>query len=412
MRISRVVRVGLVLTVLAVVAAGCGGSDDAKATSDSGSDAKVLTIGYSAWPGWFPLAVAEKEGLFKKAGLNVKLEYFADYTSSLDALVAGKVDVNAQTLNDTIFAVASGSKQKIFITGDNSTGNDAVICDKSITSVKDLKGKTVAAEAGVVDHFLLLQGLKKAGMTEADINFQGVKTDAAAAAFAGGQFDCAAVFAPFTVQALQRPNSHVLFSSKDFPGVIPDHLVATEAAAKDRKADLQKLTDAWYATYDFIQKHPDEANKIMADKAQLSEKDYADLAGGTTLFDAKQAANAFEDRKGDPTSLPEMARQTNPFLVSSGLAKEPADLTGLFEPQYTDRLHQREVGGPDVSDAAMEPGAATSAPASTVAGAAGPLFGSADRPAPGGGERDHRAPGASTSVRCGGSEGTSRRTGA
>ena len=85
----------------------------------------------------------------------------------------------------------------------------------------------------MVDHFLLLQGLATAGMTEKDINFQGVKTDAAAAAFAGGQFDCVAVFAPFTLQALKRPGSHVLFSSKDFPGTIPDHLVATEDAAED-----------------------------------------------------------------------------------------------------------------------------------------------------------------------------------
>jgi hypothetical protein len=45
--------------------------------------------------------------------------------------------------------------------------------------------------------------------------------------------------------------------------------------------------------------------------------------------------NAFEDRADDPTSLPEMARRINPFLVSSGLAKGEADLSGIFAPQYT-----------------------------------------------------------------------------
>ena len=74
------------------------------------SGATKLTIGYSAWPGWFPLAVAEEKGIFEKAGLDVDLKYFADYTASLDALVAGQVDVNAQTLNDTIFAVAVGRR--------------------------------------------------------------------------------------------------------------------------------------------------------------------------------------------------------------------------------------------------------------------------------------------------------------
>ena len=70
-----------------------------------------VTIGYSAWPGWFPLAVADKAGIFKKNGLDVDLKYFGDYIASLDAMVAGKLDANAQTLNDTMAAVAGGSKQ-------------------------------------------------------------------------------------------------------------------------------------------------------------------------------------------------------------------------------------------------------------------------------------------------------------
>lgn len=324
-----------VAAALALTLAACGssGGDSSSGSGDGGGSMK-LTIGYSAWPGWFPLAVAEEKGIFTKAGLDVDLKYFADYTASLDALVAGQVDVNAQTLNDTIFAVASGAKQKVVVVNDNSTGNDQIICDKSVTSIKDLKGKTVAAEAGVVDHFLLLQGLAKEGLTQDDIEFKGVKTDAAAAAFAGGQFDCVGVFAPFTVQAAERKDSKVLFSSKDFPGAIPDHLVATEKAAGNEKA-MTALVDAWYQTLDYIAKNPEEATKIMAEKAGLSTEEYDDFGSGTTIFTPEQAVNAFEDRKGDPTSLPEMARRINPFLVESGIAKEEADLSGLFEPKYT-----------------------------------------------------------------------------
>ena len=134
------------------------------------------------------------------------------------------------------------------VVGDNSTGNDAVICDESVKDRKDLKGKSIAAEEGVVDHFLLLQGMAEDDMTQDDIEFSPLKTDAAAAAFADGQFDCVAVFAPFTLQALEREGSHVVLSSKDLPGVIPDHLVATAKAAEDPEA-MQKLVDAWYADH-------------------------------------------------------------------------------------------------------------------------------------------------------------------
>ena len=35
--------------------------------------AATITLGYSAWPGWFPLAVAEEAGIFEDVGLDVKL---------------------------------------------------------------------------------------------------------------------------------------------------------------------------------------------------------------------------------------------------------------------------------------------------------------------------------------------------
>lgn len=321
--------------------ASCGSSDGSDGASSEGegdaaaSSGEVIKIGYSAWPGWFPLAVAEEEGIFEDAGLNVELVYFTDYTASLDALAAGKVDINAQTLNDTLFGVAAGSDQTVVVTGDNSTGNDAIICDESVTSIEGLKGKTVAAEEGVVDHFLLLQGLAEEGMTQDDIDFVGVKTDAAAAGFAGGEFDCVGVFAPFTIQALEREGSEVLFSSADFPGVIPDHLVATGALVEERPDDVQKVVDAWYATLDLLESDPEGTTAIMAEKAGLSVEEYDSLADGTTLFDAETALDAFEDRPDDPTSLPEMARRINPFLLDSGLVKEEAPLDGLFAPQFT-----------------------------------------------------------------------------
>jgi len=206
-----------------------------------------------------------------------------------------------------------------------------------------MKGKAVAAEAGVVDHFLLLQGLAEEGMTEADIQFSGLATDAAAAAFAGGEFDCVGVFAPFTVQAMERPGAHVLFSSKDFPGAIPDHLVATGKAAENEEA-MQDLVNAWYMTLDYIAENPEEATKIMADKAGVSVEEYEEFEAGTTIFTAEQAANAFEDRPDDPTSLVEMSRRINPFLVDSGLAEEEANLDGLFLPEYTTTYLEKNPG--------------------------------------------------------------------
>jgi len=338
MRFPRTTLTAALVAALALMLNACGGGSSSSAagtgtTGEAGSG-RTITIGYSAWPGWFPLKVAEEKGFFTKAGVDVKLRFFTDYVSSIDALTAGQIDGNTQTLNDTMAGVAAGQKAAIVVNTDFSAGNDAVIVDKSINSIEDLKGKTVAAEAGVVDHFLLLQGLESKGLSEKDIDFRGVLTDAAAAGFAGGQFDAVGVFAPFTTEALKRPGSKVLFSSKDFPGSISDHIVLDSDLVAEDPADVQKIVDVWYETLAYIAANPDETTAIMAKQAGVSPADYAGYAKGTQLLTAAQAQEAFIDSPS-PTSLPNTARKINPFLVSSGLTQKEADLTGLFDDSFT-----------------------------------------------------------------------------
>jgi ABC-type amino acid transport substrate-binding protein len=79
--------------------------------------------------------------------------------------------------------VAGGAEQVVVLVNDNSTGNDKVIVREGIGAIADLKGKKVAAEEGTVDHFLLLLGLQKAGLTAEDIQFVPLETGKAAAAF-------------------------------------------------------------------------------------------------------------------------------------------------------------------------------------------------------------------------------------
>lgn len=324
----------VLVAALSLGVAACGGDDDSGGADTSGTSGEPITIGYSAWPGWFPLKVAEEQGFFEQAGVDVELRYFNDYTASIDALVAGQLDANTQTLNDTIAGEAAGGNLKIVVNTDFSAGNDAIIVDKSINSVADLKGKTVAAEAGVVDHFLLLQGLEANGLTEKDIDFRGVPTDAAAAGFAAGQFDAVGVFAPFTLEALKRPGSKVLFDSADYPGSIPDHIVFGADVVEERPEDVQKVVDAWYATVAFLKSNPDEARAIMAEQAGITPEEYAEFESGTDILDAPEALAAFTEDDA-PTSLPTTAKKINPFLVSSGLTREEADLTDLFAPEFT-----------------------------------------------------------------------------
>ncbi|HEY8547234.1 MAG TPA: ABC transporter substrate-binding protein [Acidimicrobiales bacterium] len=342
----------LLIPLLATVAA-CGSDDEGddaadeaaedESTGSGGGSDDPITLGYSAWPGWFVWAVADEAGMFEEAGVEVELTFFADYLTSLEAMAAGELDANSQTLNDTLVSVSTGADQRIVIVNDNSAGNDAIIADESIQSIADLEGKTIAAEQGVVDHFLLLQGLATEGLTEDDIDFRPALTDAAATGFADGEFDAVGVFAPFTLTALERPGSHVLFDSSDFPGTIPDHLVVTPELVEERPEDVQKLVDAWYATLDYMAANPDEALAILAEAAGISTEEYAQLQAGTRLFSAEEALEAFEADEA-PVGLRPMAEQVSEFLVDSGLAEEAPPLDDLFEPSFT-QDHLDRSGG-------------------------------------------------------------------
>jgi NitT/TauT family transport system substrate-binding protein len=335
-------RAWIAIPLLVAVVAACGsdeGDDSDTGNEESSGSGETITLGYSAWPGWAPWAVAEEAGIFEEAGVDVELKWFDDYIGSLDAMASGQLDANSQTLNDTIVGVSAGSPQTVVIVNDNSAGNDAIIVDESISSIEDLAGKDVAAEAGVVDHFLLLQGLESVGLTEDDINFQGLLTDQAAATFSGGELDAVGVFAPFTVQALERPGSKVLFDSSDFPGTIPDFLAMDSGLVEERPEDVQKLVDAWYMTLDYIEENPEESAEIMAERLGVTVDEYNDFASGTKLFTADEALASLT---GDAeTDLPTMTTTVNDFLAGTDLLEEQPDLEGLYDTSFTEDYVER-----------------------------------------------------------------------
>jgi len=320
------------VVLLSALILACGDDSDSENGVSTSSGAPIK-LGFSAWPGWFPWQVAEEAGIFKQAGVNVELVWFEGYTDSINALNAGRLDANSQTLNDTLTAVAAGADERIVLVNDNSTGNDQIIADRAIQTPADLKGKRIGVEAGVVDHYLLALGLQKAGLTLEDVEVVNLETGAAAASFAAGQLDAVAVFAPFTTQALKRSGSHTLFSSKDFPGAIPDHLVVTGSLLRDRPGDVQRLVNAWFMTQDYIKANPDKARSIMAKRAGVSDSEYADYEAGTTIFTLQQNRSAFESGN-DITHLDFAAKEIAQFLLDNGFVEKPIDQANLFESRF------------------------------------------------------------------------------
>lgn len=295
--------------------------------------ANAVRLGYSAWPGWFPWKVAEEQQIFTQNNVPVELTWFDGYLESISALNAQQIDANSQTLGDTVSSVSGGADQVIVLVNDNSTGNDKIIVAPEINTIADLKGKKVAAEEGTVDHFLLLQGLKGAGLSAEDIEFVPLETGKAASAFVAGQVDAVAVFAPFTTQALKRPESRELFSSKDFPGSISDHLVFTRSFIDENPQQVQGIVDSWFATLDYLKTNQAQAYQTMAQRAGVSVEEYQSYADGTNIFTLEENLKAFE-AGNDMNSLLFAANKMGEFLVEVGLTPSVPDTSNLFDPRF------------------------------------------------------------------------------
>ena len=248
--------------------------------------AEPLKIGYSDWPGWVAWQVAIDKGWFKDAGVDVKFEWF-DYSASMDAYSAGKLDAVLMTNGDALVTGAGGAKSTIILITDYSAGNDLIIAKPGIKSLADLKGKKVAVEVGLVDHLLLRNAMKKAGMAAGDITIVNAKTNELPQVFASKDIAAVGVWQPVANEALKAvPGSKAIYTSADEPGLIYDVLAVNPASAKSRRAEWQKVVAVWGKVVAYIEdpKTQADAVKIMAARSGVSAAEYLPLLKGTRLL--------------------------------------------------------------------------------------------------------------------------------
>ncbi|MBE9047410.1 ABC transporter substrate-binding protein [Pleurocapsales cyanobacterium LEGE 10410] len=302
-------------------------------TSTTAQD-EAIVIGYSNWAGWWPWAIAEREGMFAKNNVNVEMKWFDGYLESMEAFAAGQLDGNCQTLNDTIsFAKNAVNGEVAILVNDNSAGNDKIIVAEGINKIEDLKGKKVAIEEGVVDDFLLTLALQSKGMKRDDVEIIPLETGAAAAAFAAGQADAVGAFPPYWLTALKREGSKELISSAQFPGAIPDLLVVSQKLIDEQPDKAQALVNTWYDVLDFMEQNPARADQIMAERADVTVEELQLFKKGTRMFTIEDNLEAFSD--GDSMKhMPYAAQRMAEFMVDVGFIPEAPDLTTILDDRF------------------------------------------------------------------------------
>jgi NitT/TauT family transport system substrate-binding protein len=304
--------------------------------SFSAQAAQPLKIGYSDWPGWVAWQVAIDKGWFKEAGVPVQFEWF-DYTASMDAFAAGKLDAVTMTNGDALVTGAAGGKSVMILINDYSNGNDMIIGKPGVRTLKDLKGKKVAVEMGFVEHLLLLNGLKKAGMKESDVTLVNAKTNEMPQMLASGAVAAVGAWQPISGQAIKTvPGARPIYTSADEPGLIYDVLAVNPASAKQRRADWLKVVKVWDRVVKYINdpKTQPDAVKIMAARVGVSPETYLPLLKGTKLLSLDEARKIYVKGDGFKT-LYGSTKIADEFNVANEVYKKAEDVNSYLDASFT-----------------------------------------------------------------------------
>lgn len=295
--------------------------------------AEPLKVGYSDWPGWVAWQVAIDKGWFKEAGVDVQFEWF-DYSASMEAFGAGKIDAVTVTNGDTLVMGAGGSKGVMIMLTDYSNGNDMIVGKPGLKTLKDLKGKKVGLESGLVEHLLILNGLEKAGMKDTDVEIVNVKTNDTPQVFTDAAISAVGAWQPVAGQAMKAaPGARPLYTSADQPGLIYDVVTVSPASLAARKDDWAKFVGVWDKVVAFITdpKTQPEAVKMMATRSGVPPEEYVRFLKGTKLLSLAEGAKVFKDADGFG-SLYGSSRYADAFNVKFGVYKDAQDVKSYIDP--------------------------------------------------------------------------------
>ncbi len=239
------------------------------------------------WPGYAPVWVADDLGYFKADGIEIEYKFEDDRANVMAAMARGDIDMDMRTVGEHQGRPRDEKTPGVIIgTIDKSLGGDGVIAEGSIKSVKDLKGKTIAAEQNIPARLLLQMALKQNGMSLKDMKVKEIATADTVAVFADKGVAAVASYEPFMSQALKTDAARkgkMLLSSKDSELII-DIIVVRQEELKANPEKYVKFLKSVYKAVDFYKQKPAEFIKLAAPHYNLSEAEVKETLDGSLVY--------------------------------------------------------------------------------------------------------------------------------
>ena len=305
-------------------------------TSFSASAATPMKLALTTWIGYSPFYVAEGMDMYKKHDLKVTLQTFSDPAMLPSAVASKAADGSMMTYDQLIGAVAQGQKLKVVMPIDYSNGGDAVLADKTINKMTDLKGKKVAYAPLSPSDFLISYALKINGMSTKDISPVNMTPEAIPSAMASKAVPAGTTYEPNVSQILAMDGGakfHVIYSSKQAPGLIADVLVFDESYIKKNRKPIAALVQAYLEGLAYMNSNPKEASEIIGKAIGVSGKEVLEQLKGVYNIPKKEMLLPFKTGK-DTKSYFVSGEVINEILINSKQIKTPVVIKTTMDDSF------------------------------------------------------------------------------
>lgn len=242
---------GLVFLLLVIMTAGLAGCSQEKTAE---TPKKTITIGVMPDVESIPFLIAEKNGYFKSAGVNVKIEHFSSAKDRDSALQSGKLDGVITDVVAVVFANEGGIDLKIISRND---GNIELMAgkDTGINSLAELKDRTVGLSSNTIMEYTVDKILAASRMKAEDIKKTAIPPlPTRLEMLQGGQIDAAIL--PEPLAGLAVKNGAVVLNSTDQMGNKAGAIAFTAKSIKNNPEEIKAIFAAYNKAVETLQNEP------------------------------------------------------------------------------------------------------------------------------------------------------------
>lgn len=229
---------------------------DPETTSTPASETsnKTITIGVLPDTDSVPFVIADQNGYFDEAGVQVKIEQFKSAKDRDSAFQSGSLDGVITDVLAVSFAKEGGFDVKITSKTD---GNYKLLASKSsgINSINQINGKSVAISKNTLIEYATDKLLQSANLTENDIKKEIVpQIPTRLEMLQNGKVDAATLPEPLATVAVK--NGAVVIDSTEEHSINPGVLAFTSKSIGENSNEIKAVYQAYNEAVDYINNEP------------------------------------------------------------------------------------------------------------------------------------------------------------